>query len=444
MANRNHKGYLLTLLSAIMVFSYVDRVALAIMLQNIKVDLALTDTDAGLLTGIAFALFYSVMGIPIARCADRGDRAKLISLTVALWSLAVALCSRATNFIQILVIRIGVAVGEAGCAPPAFSLISDYFSTSDRPRAVGRYMLAWPIALLLGSFAAGWLNELYGWRATFVDISVPGFLLAGLAALTLREPRRNTRRSTAGREIVLRSSVPQIPITEVLGTLWRSRAYRHLIVAFALSYFFGNGILQWQPAFFMRSYGFHTGEVGTWFAIIYGAGGLLGTYFGGELATRYAGNDQRLQFRGLAFLYIALAFFGAGVYLMPQGSGALGMLTLSAVGAAGVNGPMFAATQTLVPAQMRAMSIAVVLFFSNLIGLGLGPLVVGIVSDATRAWFGNESLRYALLAMCPGYFWCAWHLWRAGQTICADLELMGNREGEWPNNGDPLELSGGR
>jgi predicted MFS family arabinose efflux permease len=441
MAHINSRSYLLTLLCAIMIFGYIDRVALAIMLQNMKSDLRLSDTQAGIVTGIAFALFYSLMGIPIARWADRGNRAKIITITVALWSLAVALCSTAASFAQLLLIRVGVAVGEAGCAPPAFSLISDYFSVSERPRAVGRYMLAWPLALLLGSFAAGWLNELYGWRAVFLDLAVPGFCLAALSALTLKEPRRGSRRASQRNPIDV-SAVSQRPIKEVLGTLCKSRAYCHLVLAFALSYFFGNGILQWQPAFFMRSYGFHTGEVGSWFAIIYGVGGLLGTYLGGELASRHAGNDQRLQFRGLAVLYAGLAFFGGGVYLVRESGGALGMLAFSAVGAAAVNGPMFAATQTLVPARMRAMSIAVVLFFSNLIGLGLGPLAVGMVSDALRPWLGEESLRYALLSMCPGYFWCAWHLWRAGQTLDPEMSAETEDDG-WPKAGDSVECSGG-
>lgn len=444
MQRMSRKSYLLAVLSAIMVFNYVDRIAMAVMLQNIKVDLRLTDTDIGLLTGIAFALFYSVMGIPIARWADRGDRVKIISITVALWSVAVALCGKAASFLQLLAIRIGVAVGEAGCHPPAFSLISDYFDRAERPRAVAHYMLAWPVALLLGFFAAGWFNEAYGWRATFLAVAAPGLGLAVLAAITLREPRRGvTVRRDARRTAA--ADAPQPGFREVLRALWKSRAYRHLLVSFALSYFFGNGILQWQPAFFMRSFGLDSAEIGTWFALIYGVGGLFGTYLGGEIASRYAGDDERLQFRGLAALYAALAILGAGVYLVPKWGLALAVLGLCAIGAAAVNGPLFAATQTLVPPRMRAMSIAIVLFFSNLIGLGLGPLIVGMLSDGLHPWLGNESLRYALLALCPGYFWCTWHLWRASRTITADLARIraGSTQDEWPNRREAIGISGG-
>lgn len=401
-----------------MVFNYIDRLAMGLLLQDIKVDLHLSDTQLGLLTGIAFALFYAGMGIPIARWADRGNRVTIIALTVALWSAAVALCSLAGSFVQMLMIRIGVAVGEAGCHPPAFSLISDYFSRAERPRAVARYMLGWPLALLLGYFAAGWLNEFYGWRATFVIIGAPGLLLAVLAVSTIEEPRR----------MKTGKAMPNVPdgelptsrapgLSEVLGTLWANAAYRHLLICFSLSYFFGNGILQWQPAFFVRSHGLETGELGTWFALIYGVGGLLGTWLGGELASRYAADNERLQLNALAVLYAVLAPITAGVYVATDRNLAFVILGLAAIGGAAVNGPLFAATQTLVPPHMRAMSIALVLFFSNLIGLGLGPLAVGALSDEMRPWLGEESLRYGLLALCPGYFWCTWHLWRASRTV---------------------------
>lgn len=173
---------MLGLLTVILAFNYVDRFALGVLLQDIKVDLVLSDTQLGLLTGIAFAVFYSVMGIPIARWADRGNRVTIISLTTGLWSVAVAICAAAANFTQLLFMRMGVAIGEAGCYPPALSLISDYFDRSERPRAVAYYMLGPPLALVMGYFSAGWLNEYYGWRTTFLLLGVPGVVLAVLAA----------------------------------------------------------------------------------------------------------------------------------------------------------------------------------------------------------------------------------------------------------------------
>src|SRR5687768_16882052 len=186
--SRGYKVYLLVLLLVICAFNYIDRLALGLVLQDIKVDLSLTDTQLGLLSGIAFALFYSIMGIPIARWADRGNRVAIITFTTALWSAAVALCGVASNFVQLLLIRIGVAVGEAGCTPPAHSLIADYFTRAERPRAVAIYMLGGQLSVV-GYLWAGWLNELYGWRVTFMLLGLPGLGLAALAWLTLREPR---------------------------------------------------------------------------------------------------------------------------------------------------------------------------------------------------------------------------------------------------------------
>lgn len=419
MQKATYRNYLLILLTIIMVFNYVDRLALGLMMQDIKTDLALSDTQLGFLTGIAFALFYAVMGIPIARWADRGNRVTIISATVAVWSAAVALCGAASSFTQMLVVRVCVAVGEAGCHPPAFSMIADHFDRSERPRAVARYMLGWPLALIAGYFAAGWLNQIYGWRITFVLIGVPGMLLALLARYTLKEPRLT--RQSAVEASTQSAAAPQASVKDVFFTLLRNAAFRNLLFCFSLSYFFGNGILQWLPAFFVRSHGLETGELGTWMALVYGVGGLIGTYVGGELAARYAPNDERLQLRGMAVLYSLLAIVSASVYLMPEYRLAFAALAVAAIGAASVNGPLFAATQTLVPPHMRAMSIAIVLFFSNLIGMGFGPLLAGALSDALRETLGEQSLRYALLAMCPGYFWCTWHLWRASRTVAADM-----------------------
>jgi predicted MFS family arabinose efflux permease len=420
---KTSRQYLLVLLTLIMVFNYVDRLAMGLLLQDIKIDLDLTDTQLGLLTGIAFALFYAGMGIPIARWADRGNRVTIVSVTAALWSVAVALCASASSFTHMLLIRIGVAIGEAGCHPPAFSLIGDYFTRAERPRAVARYMLGWPVALLVGYFAAGWLNEWLGWRATFIIIGLPGLALAVLAYFSLHEPRRN-RAMGVEKEV----TEAQGSVKEVFATLWKNVAYRHLLFCLSLSYFFGNGILQWQPAFFVRSYGMQTGELGMWFAVIYGVGGILGTYAGGDFAARYAANNESRQLNAIAVLCCVLAVLAAGVYVAPSRDGAFAALTLSAIGSGVANGPIFAATQTLVPARMRAMSIAVVLFFSNLIGLGFGPLAVGALSDVLRPIWGEESLRYALLALCPGYFWCAWHLAQASRAITqVEREASGTR-----------------
>lgn len=407
------RGYLLLILTLLLAFNYIDRFAMGILLEDIKADLGLSDTQLGILTGIAFALFYSVMGLPIARWADRGDRVRILTLTASLWSAAVALCGAATGFVQLLLARIGVAVGEAGCYGPALSLISDHYGRSERPRAVARFMLGIPIAMMVGYFAAGWINELYGWRTAFVAIGLPGLVLAAIAWRTLRDPRSlpaESRPSTAALQ-------RQVPATarSVLVALFSNGAYRHLLACFSIWGFFGYGVQQWQPAFFMRSYSIESGLLGTWLVLAVGVSGLLGTWFGADLVSRLAGADESRQLKIVAVLYATGAVSGSAIYLVPTLESAMLALTVTSLLLAAGNGPLFAASQTLVAPHMRATSIAVMYFFCNLIGLGLGPLGVGALSDALNSKLGEESLRYALLVFSPGYFWCAWHLWRAAQ-----------------------------
>lgn len=426
-----YRNYLLTLLAAILAFNFVDRQALGLLLQGIKTDLSLSDTQLGLVTGIAFALFYSLLGIPIARWADRGHRVRIIAITTSLWSVAVALCGAAGSFLQLLLIRVVVGIGEAGCIPPANSVIADYFSRAERPRAVAKYMLGGQVSAVVSYFAAGWLNELYGWRVTFVLLGLPGLALGALAWLTLREPRYekaaagaiapSDRPPTGAQPLALPSIQPSL--RDVCATLWANSTFKHLLACLAVSSLFAAGMWQWQPAFLLRTYGLKTGELGTWLAIVSGLAGLAGTYLGGELASRYATRNENLQLRVMAAAYVGSAFSSAAVYLSPNLYLAFGFIGLTAVGFTMTTAPYFALVQTLVPEPMRASSIAIIYLFSNLIGAGLGPLVAGAVSDTLRPIAGHDSLRYSLLALCPGYFWGAWHLWRASQTVIRDVEV---------------------
>jgi MFS family permease len=414
------KNRLLLILATILAFNYVDRSLLGLVLQDIKSDLRLSDTQLGFLTGIAFALFYAVMGLPIARWADRGNRVTIISLTTALWSVAVMLCGLAGNFTQLLLIRVGVAVGEAGCIPPAHSLIADYFPRTERPRAVARYMLGAPLSVVMGYFVGGWFNEFYGWRVTFTLLGLPGIVLAVWARFSLREPRMRRARNKA----TVAAAPPTHPSLKVVcRTLWANRTFRHLLFSISILYFFGYGIQLWQPAFFMRSHGLQSGEVGTWLTVIFGGGGLIGTYWGGEWASRHAAGNERLQLTVMTIVYCIFGVLSACIYLSPNKYYAFALMALGCAALNAINGPMFATIQTLVPQRMRAVSIALIYLFANLIGMGLGPLAAGSLSDALRPHFGEESLRYALLLLCPGYFWCAWHLWRGRSTVTRDLEI---------------------
>jgi predicted MFS family arabinose efflux permease len=413
MNERYHRRYLLVILLTTLAFNYVDRLALGLVMQDLKVDLHLSDTQLGLLTGFAFAAFYSAMGIPIARWADRGDRITILAVTTGLWCAMVALCGAARTFGQLLLIRVGVAVGEAGCIPPAHSLIADHFPRAERPRATSVFMLGGALSVVIGYFGAGWLNQLYGWRMMFVLLGLPGLVLAALTRLTLKDPRRSA---------VAAPAEPEPSLREVCSTLWRIPTFRHLLLAFSVLFLLAYGFSQWSAAFFVRIHGIKTGELGTWFTVIFGLSGAIGVLGGGEIASRFAANDERLQLRALVVLLGLMFIVRPFTYLVSSYQLALAIMVPSAlIGAVG-DGPLFAVIQTLVPARLRAMSIALIYLVANLVGMGLGPFAIGLLSDALRPWAGERSLRYALVAFCPVYLWAMWHLWRASETVTADLQ----------------------
>ncbi|GAM97368.1 major facilitator family transporter [alpha proteobacterium U9-1i] len=419
MQERRYKSYLIYLLMVILAFNQLDRMALGIVLQDIKTELSASDTQLGFLTGIAFASFYAVMGLPIAHWADRGNRITILSVTVALWSIAVSATAFVGNFLQLLAVRVVTAVGEAGCMPPAHSLIADEFTRAERPRAVSIFILGGPLALLIGYFAAGWLNQFYGWRLTFVILGAPGLALALLALLTLREPRKTKNLSKSPAPVSPTSNQPNV--IAVFSILWRNRAFRHLLICYSLWFLFAYGLLQWMPSFFIRSHGLSTGELGTWSSLVWGVAGGAGCILGGELATRFAAHRERQQLRGCAIAFSFFSVLSAAAFLVSDYHWAFGLLALAALGGNTSQGPMLATMQSLVPPHLRAMSIAIVYFFANLIGMGLGPLLAGVISDTLHPFFGDEALRYALVAMCPGYLWAAWHQWQASETVDRDL-----------------------
>jgi MFS family permease len=437
MKDNAYRHYLLAVLSITLGFNSVDRMALGLLLQDIKLDLSLSDTQLGLLTGIAFALFYSVMGIPISRWADRGNRITIISTATALWSVAVALCGVAGNFLQLLMIRVGVAVGEAGCLPSSLSLISDYFSRAERPRAVAIYLQGGVLSIVIGYFVGGWLNQFYGWRMTFMLLGLPGLVLAPLVRFTLREPRqvkgKDVQTGTAVDRALGEASgnaalLSPVSFGQVCVVLWRNVTFRHLLFFYSLSAFFNVGVAQWQPAFFVRRYGLGTGELGTWIAAIGGFGMMLGTYLGGRWASRQAANDERFQLKVMSIVYSSVGLISTLIYVAPNQYCAFALMGLWNIAGTMTSGPLIAAIQTMVPERMRATAIAIVFLFANLVGMGLGPLAVGALSDVLQSRAGQDSLRYALLALCPGYIWAAWHLWRASTTVTHDVEVAERRQ----------------
>ena len=273
-ASRNARYYAVGLLTLVYTFNFIDRQLLAILQESIKLDLSLSDSQLGLLTGFAFAVFYVTAGIPIARWADRSNRRNIIALAIGLWSLMTALSGMAQNYAQLLVARIGVGVGEAGGSPPAHSIISDIFPAHKRASALSFYSTGVNIGILFGFLAGGWLNEFFGWRVAFMVVGVPGLLIALLVRTTLAEPIRGlAEQRTVADE--------PVPLGTVLSLLWSRSSFRHMALAGALNAFAGYSTSSWTASFMIRSHNMTTGELGTWLALIMGLGGAIGVLFGG-------------------------------------------------------------------------------------------------------------------------------------------------------------------
>ena len=411
------RRYVLGILVVVYTFNFIDRQILSILIEPIKAELGLTDTAIGLLTGVAFALFYATMGIPIARIADRSNRRNLIAMALVVWSGMTALSGTAQNFWQLLAYRIGVGVGEAGCSPPAHSIIADYYPANRRATALGIYALGIPFGIMFGMFAGGWINEFFGWRTAFFVVGIPGLLLALVVRFTLKEPQRGM---AEGRVEI--TSPPSIP--ETLKSLWRSRAFRHLAFGSALTAFVGYGWITWVPAFLIRSHGLGTGEAGTWLGLILGIPGGVGIVLGGFLSDRLGAQDTRWYLWIVALALTLGIPFAFGVFLWPTVNGALLFLVIPIVLANFYQAAAFSQTQGLVNLRMRSVAAAILLFVINIIGLGLGPSTIGALSDILQPEFGVESLRYSLLCVSMLNLWAAAHFFLGGRHLEADLAAV--------------------
>jgi MFS family permease len=291
-------------------------------------------------------------------------------------------------------------------------------------------MLGSTLSMLIGYFLAGWLNELYGWQTMFRLLGLPGVVLAALAWVTLREPRRQrasleaTGSSPTTTAAGAAAPAPHYTMREVIAALWNNRTFRYLWLTFSVMSFFSYGVVQWQPSYFIRTFGMHTDELGAWLTLIYGVGGTVGTCIGGVLATRYAANNEALQLKATGWLYAGYGVLMVGVFLAQDKYTAIALNTIGTIGASLASGPLFGTIQTVVPERMRAMSITLIYLFANLIGMGLGPLATGALSDFFAHWAGNDSLRYALLTLCPIALWGSAYLLLAAKTVAGDVAAV--------------------
>lgn len=392
----------LLLLGLVYIFSYIDRQVIAVVIEPIKREFGVSDTIMGVLSGLAFGLMYAGLGVPVGRLADRGTRRTIVAVCASLWSVATMACGIASQFWQLLLARMSVAVGEAGGMAPSISLVSDLYPKKNRALAISVFMMGPQIGLLIGLALGGWIAQQYGWRHTFIWFGAPGILLGVLVFLLVREPPR-------GIHDAAKSGSPVIdePLLAQLARLLRIPAMRGVMVACGLAGLAGYAYGVWVPTFLMRTHGMSLAQAGIGFGLASGIGASFGSLFGGVLCDRLTRRDKRWQIAlpMLAMLIcvpIAVAFF-----LWPVGGQiAIGALHIPQVilfaAAFGFFGGWWAplsytAVSNMVAANERSVAAALLNFFVTLFGVGVGPLVTGMLSDFLTPRFGEQALRWSLL-----------------------------------------------
>jgi len=399
----------LTLLMLAYTLSICDRMILSILFPDIKAEFGLSDTQLGMLGGMSFALFYATMGLPIARLSDQYSRKLIIIVSLAVFSLMTALSGLAAGFISLLLLRIGVGIGEAGVNPASHSIIADYFPPQRRGLAMATLALGGSFGMMLGFVGGGFVAEAYGWRIALVSVGLPGLLLAAVMARLLKEPARGT--------FEVEKVPPSPTILTTAAAMWANPAMRHLIAGSVVAGMLGYGITQWLPTFFMRTHAFSQSEAGMVIAGMFGILGAIGALVAGKWFDRLSIRGFQYGMRMIALApFFSTPFFVAGL-LTDNLNTALLLFIVPGFMANFFLGPTLAMVQTLSPVHMRAVSAAIKMLCLNLIGLGLGPLMVGVLSDFLMPRFGEDALSVSLACFTLLGFWGSLHFWLCGRAL---------------------------
>jgi len=409
------RAYILFILVVVYTFNFIDRQIVGILAVPIKADLNLTDTELGLMGGLAFALFYTGLGIPVALLADRFSRTWIMTGALTIWSAMTAACGLATNFWQLFAARLGVGVGEAGGVAPAYSLIADYFPPSQRARALSIYSFGIPIGSAVGIVFGGVIASMISWRWAFFIVGVAGILIAPIFRLTLKEPVR-------GQYDRQREQEPAPGLMKILRKLLKKPSFWLLALGASCSSMMGYGMFFWLPSFFVRSFDMTLLNASLAFGAVLLVGGVAGIWAGGWLGDRF-GHGNKAQFARIpAFAFLGTIPFYLVAILSPTPLVTfIVLLVPTALGLAWL-GPVISTIQHLVRPDMRAAASAIFLFINNLIGIGIGTYAIGAVSDLLQSRFGDDSLRYSILAGTGFYVIAAVLFLLAARTLQRDWE----------------------
>ncbi len=409
-----YRYYVLAIIFITAVFNFIDRQILAILQEPIKNEFGLDDAQVGSLS-LVFTIFYVGLALPLARLADTTVRRTMLAICLSVWSFMTALCGVAQNFWQLSVARAGVGAGEAGGAPICHSMIADYFPPENRATALSVYAMGVPVGIMLGLVIGGVVAENFGWRMAFLVVGLPGLLLALVIFFTVREPPRGLSEN-----LVDTGEAPKL--TEVFSYLWQLNSFRHLAVAAGLQAMVAYGTFQWLPAFLVRVHGFSVQDVGLTVGPLLGIAGLIGTIGSGLLADRLARQDQR-WYLWMCALSMAIATpFAIAAFLAGSATFALALYFIPMILGNTFIGVTGAVVQGLAPVRMRALAAATKTMVLNLIGLGLGPFIIGFLSDTFNQGDSGEGLRYAMLWLVTINLWSAIHYMIGARSLREDLD----------------------
>ena len=395
----------LGMLIAVNVMSQLDRQIMSVLIEPIRTDLGLTDTDMGIIVGAAFVVFYTIAGFPLGRLADRANRRNVIVAVLSFWSMMTAACGLARGYWTLFAARVGVGIGEAGCAPAAQSILADSFPPERVGRALSSYQMAIPIGIFVGLAGGGWLSDHFEWRQVFIMVGLPGLLVAAIAFFVIREPER--------------SPAAQVePMGTVVRELLATPTIRQHFLALSIQTMTLAATATFNFPFMQRVHGLSGAEAGLVIGLVTGIAGAAGTYLGGSLGDRLARSDPRWRIGCLGVGAVASIPFTVTAYLTDNVVLSIVGLTLGVIGSYMYAGAGHAVAQSLVGDRRRATAAATALFFMNLFGYGGGPAVSGLMSDA---FGGEEGIRYSLACMQALLLWAAFHYYLATRTYRADL-----------------------
>jgi MFS family permease len=380
--------YVLGILTLVYALNFLDRTIFNVLIEPIKKEFVLSDTTMGLLAGFGFVLLYSLLGIPIARIADRLNRRNIVAIAFAFWSAMTFLCGMASSVMTLALARIGVGIGESAGSPASQSIVADLFDKNERPRALGVYAIGTYLGIFLGYLIGGWVNQHYGWRMAFFSAGLPGMALAALLWLTVAEPRRGAMAETFAPE----------PIGATLRFLASQRSFVIVLIGFCLTTYTNYATAVWIPPFLARVHHLSSAEIGTYAGTFKGLSGMAGTLVGGLVVAQISRRDDRWKLwapaitSGLAGPVFAVCMLTGDFVTMVATLAATSFLVGFHLG------PIFAIAQTVARPSMRALASAIIALTATCFGQGVGPLAVGMINDALKNDYGADAVRYSLLS----------------------------------------------